>query len=93
MSSGSPSQIVHEVGGPTRRRPSQLVHGQPGELALQVVQRVVERGARRVLAGCERPFELRERERIVAQCDAVEPGERRLRRLVVVRERGCLTEA
>jgi hypothetical protein len=29
MSSGSPSQIVHEVGGPTRSRPSKRQTGMP----------------------------------------------------------------
>ena len=54
MSSGSPSQTVHDVGGPSRRKPEEPVDGHAGELPLQVVERRVERGARRVLARRQR---------------------------------------
>ena len=73
MSSGSPSQTVHEVGGPLAPQPEQPVDGQSGELALQVVQRRVDGGARRVLARRQRVVDLVERPGIVAELDAVEP--------------------
>ena len=67
MSSGSPSQIVHEVGGPTRGEPEQLVDRPPDELALEVVQRGVDRGARSELARGQPRHDLLERERVVAE--------------------------
>ena len=51
MSSGSPSQTVHEVGGPGARQPEQLPHRHAEQLPLQVVEGAVERRLRRVLAG------------------------------------------
>ena len=93
MSSGSPSQTVHEVGGPARRRPSSRCTGSAGELPLQVVERRVERRARSVLAGRQPRCDLVERPRVVAELDRLEPGERRGGRLVVALDRRRLAEA
>ena len=74
---GAPGHVVGiaEPDRPRGRRPGapqpeQLVHGDAGELPLQVVQRRVERGARRVLAGRQRGLDLVERPRVVAELDA-----------------------
>ena len=69
MSSGSPSQTVHEVGGPARGRPSSRHTGRPSELPAEVVQRRVERRLRRPLAGLllQPRADLLERERVVAE--------------------------
>ena len=83
MSSGSPSQIVHDVGGPPRRRPSSLWHGQTEQLSLEVVQRSVDRVARGELLARQPVEDLVERERVVAERVAVrlDVRERRLCRL------------
>ena len=93
MSSGSPSQIVHDVGGPAAAQAEQLVDRLPDELALQVVERMVECRARRVLARRQAVEDLVERERVVARVDLLEPRDRRVRRLVVVPDRRRLAEA
>ena len=79
MSSGSPSQTVHEVGGPVRGRPEQPPDRDAEELALQVVQRAVERRPRRVLARRQPRLDLLERERVVAEQRARAPRRRRAR--------------
>ena len=95
MSSGSPSQTVQLVGGPTRGSPSNWWTGRPSELALEIVQRGVERGARGELPLGQARHDLLERERVVAE----QPGMlldvrlRRLRRLVVALDRRRLAEA
>ena len=45
MSSGSPSQTVHDVGGPARAARAAARPAAPSELPAEVVQRGVERGA------------------------------------------------
>ena len=50
MSSGSPSQIVHDVGGPARAQPEQPPDRLADELPAEVVQRRVDRRARGELA-------------------------------------------
>ena len=51
MSSGSPSQIVHDVGGPIRGSPSSRQTGTPEQLSLKIVERRIERSLRGLLAG------------------------------------------
>ena len=69
MSSGSPSQIVHEVGGPPRCEPEQPPRRLAGELAAQVVERRVEGRLRGWLARelREPALDRLERERVVAE--------------------------
>ena len=74
MSSGSPSQTVHEVGGPVAAQAEQPVDRQAGELSLQVVERRVDRGARGLLARRQRCLDLVERPGIVAELDRLEPA-------------------
>ena len=95
MSSGSPSQTVQLVGGPARRSPSSRQTGWPSELALQVVERGVERRARRELARREPLDHLLERERVVAQELRVllDVRQRGLGRLAVAVDRARLAEA
>ena len=97
MSSGSPSQIVHEVGGPVRGRPEQAPDGLAGELPAEVVERAVDRRLRRLLAGAlgEARADLLERERVVAEqrLDLVEERQRRGRRLAVALDRRRLAVA
>ena len=50
MSSGSPSQIVHDVGGPIRGSPSSRHTGTPEQLSLEVVECRIERSLRGLLA-------------------------------------------
>ena len=91
MSSGSPSQTVHDVGGPPRGQPEQAVDGNAEQLALEVVERCVERALRRLLAldVAEPRADLLERERIVADEVAVvlDERERGLRGLAVALDR------
>ena len=95
MSSGSPSQIVHDVGGPVAAQAEQPVHRQAEQLALEVVQRRVDRGARGELLARQPVEDLVERERIVAERVRVrlEVRERGLGRLVVAVDRRRLAEA
>ncbi len=85
---------------PRRRRAcltetEQSPHRQPHESPLQIVQRGVERGARCELALGKPAFDLVERERIVSEkvCVLLDVRERRLGRLVVLRDRGSLSVA
>src|SRR5581483_8237399 len=87
---------VAEPDRPRGRRPvaaqaEQAPDREPGQLALEVVERGVERGARGLLAG--RPLDLVRRPGVVARVDGAEPPERRLRRLAVPGDRGRLAEA
>src|SRR5205814_6705537 len=77
------------------RKALQLIDGTADELPLEVVQRSVDRGARRELARRQPPHDLLDRERIVAERRAclVCVGERRLRRLLVPRDRSRLVAA
>ena len=77
MSSGSPSQTVQEVGGPVRGRPEQLPDRDAEQLALEVVQRAVERRPRGVLARRQPRLDLLERERVVAEQRRRAPRRRR----------------
>ena len=90
MSSGSPSQIVHDVGGPVAAQSQQLVDRQAEQFSLQIVQRRVDRGARAELLAREPLEDVVERERIVAECVrvALEIRQRRLGRLAVVVDSG-----
>ena len=91
MSSGSPSQIVHEVGGPIRGNRAGRQTGSPEQLALEVVEGPVERRLGGVLARDlgEPLADLLQRERVVAEQVSVllDERERRLRRLVVAVDR------
>ena len=91
MSSGSPSQIVHEVGGPDPRQAEQPPDGDAEQLALQVVEGSVERRLGRVLARAARQprADLLQRERVVAEKVPVllDERERRLGRLVIALDR------
>ena len=91
MSSGSPSQIVQEVGGPVLGSPRSRNVGIAQELSLEVVQRGVERRLRRLLAWSsgEALADVLERERVVADERAVivDEAHGRLRRLVVALDR------
>ena len=95
MSSGSPSQTVHEVGGPVRGRPSSFQTGTPSSLACKVVERAVERGPGRVLPRRQPRLDLLERERVVAEIGRrrLEVRERGLAGLVVALDRRTLAEA
>ena len=66
---------------PCPPQPEQLVDGNAGELALQVVQRRIERRPSRGLARRQPRGDLVERPRVVPELDALEPGEPRSRRL------------
>ena len=68
MSSGSPSQIVHEVGGPARSA-EEDIDRLTEDLALQIVQGGIDRGSRRVFSWALRqpPFDRFEGERIIAE--------------------------
>ena len=95
MSSGSPSQTVHDVGGPPRGQAEEAVHGNAEELPLEVVQRRVERALRRLLAVERREpvADLLERERVVADevAVALDERERRRRGLAVALDRRRLS--
>ncbi len=95
MSSGSPSQIVHVVGGPDAAESEQLVHGPAEQLALKVVQRDVERRPCGELSSGQALHDLLDRERVVAERVRMlfDVCERRLRRFVVAVDRGRLAEA
>jgi len=71
----------------------QLVDRLPRQLALEVVEGVVDRSARRLLTRREAVGDLVEPKRIVAEIDRVEPVERRPRRLRVALDRRRLAEA
>ena len=75
MSSGSPSQIVHEVGGPIRGSPSSRQTGTPSSLPWRSCSARVERGLGGVLARdlAEPGADLLERERVVAEQRARAP--------------------
>ena len=95
MSSGSPSQTVQLVGGPPRGEPEQPPDRLAEQLALQVVERGVDRRPRRELSGREPLHHLLERERVVADEIGVllDVRQRRLGRLAVVVEGLRLAEA
>src|SRR4029077_1105014 len=81
---------------PRRRRPGrpdaeQAVDRQPGQLALQVVQRRVDGRARRAIALRQLLVELVQRKRVVTQLDVLEPLECGLRRLRVPLDRRRLS--
>ena len=89
---------VAEPNRPRRRRPGptqseQLVDGLSRELALEVVQRVIDGCAGCLLARRQTFRELVERERIVAQLDAPQPCEGARSRLGVALDRRRLAEA
>ena len=65
MSSGSPSQIVYEVGGERARNAEQPPDRLAAELPADVVQRPVERGLRRL------PWDLREACADLLECERV----------------------
>ena len=88
---------VAEPHGPRRGRAvaaqaEELPDRKAHELALEVVERRLDGRARRLLARRQRLADLLERPRIAAELDALQPGERRLRRLVVALDRGRLAE-
>ncbi len=97
MSSGSPSQIVHDVGGPTRGSPSRRQTGTPSSLPW----RSWSAASSAALAACspghlaEPRTDLLERERVVAEQRPVllDERERRLGRLVVAVDRRRFTAA
>ena len=96
MSSGSPSQIVHEVGGPVRGSPSRRQTGCPASLPQRSCSARVDRRLRRLLARArgEPGADLLERERVVAEqrLDLVEERRCRGRRLAVALDRRGLAE-
>ena len=91
---------IAEPDRPGRRRPraaqaEELPHGDAEQLALEVVQRRVERCSCRELARGQPLHDLLERERIVAERAGVlgQVAESRLRRFLVARDRRRLAEA
>ena len=93
MSSGSPSQIVHEVGGPCAPQPEQPVDGQAASACPAGRAARASTAARAACSpGGSDVEDLVERPRVVAELDALEPGERRVRRLVVALDRRGLAE-
>src|SRR5829696_2542213 len=100
---GGLGALRHRVGvaephGPRRRRagatqPEEPPHREPRELPLEVVQRAVDRRTRCVLTRRKAIADLVERPRVVPQLHVAQPCERRLRRLLVTRDRGRLSEA
>jgi hypothetical protein len=66
MSSGSPSQIVHDVGA-RARQPEKPPHRQVDELALQIVKRGVDRCACRPLTGSKSMLDRLECKRVVTE--------------------------
>ena len=91
---------IAEPDRPRRRRAltpqsQKSVHGQVDELALEVVQRCVDRGAGRELLPRESIEDVVERERIVAESVGLrlEVRERGFRRLVVALDRRRLAES
>ena len=68
----------------------QLVDGLSRELALQVVQRVVDGRTGGLLSRRQACRDLVERKRIVTELDAVQPPQRGCRRLLVALDRGRL---
>ena len=80
---------------PGAREPEQLPDRDAEELALEVVERPVERGARGVLAGRQPGLDLLERERVVAEQGAAASryASADVARLVVALDRRALAEA
>ena len=96
MSSGSPSQIVQEVGGPARSRPEQSVDRQARHLPAEIVKRRVDCRLGGELAGLlgEPAADRVEREGVVAEqlLGVVEERRGGLDGLAVVRLRRRLAE-